>query len=328
MKAAIVGLGFGKLHLDALKKNPDIKEIILCDVNQELLKKTSEDYSIKKWTTSFKDVLTDNSINLITLAVPHYLHKEMVQQALEHNKHVYCEKPLTIRLADAVELTRLARERGLGLTVGFNMRYYEQYRKARELLKNGVIGRVFMVECFARANARGLGGFRLSKDKAGGGCLIDSGAHRFDLLRWLIGPVNSVFTRGGNYILGKMEAEDTAIVSMEFSGGIIGTLNCSWGVYAPVWDEGIKIYGEKGTLEIWDSNLSLTWRKADGRTWIFKYNVSYEDTVELSLNSFINSIKEGDIRIDRVKNLANLQIIEAAYQSLEKDLPVKIENPL
>jgi len=326
MKVAVVGLGFGKLHLQGLKDLNDVG-LVICDTNKELLNKTALEYDITSITTSYNDILSDKIVDIITLAVPHYLHYKMIKQGLDSNKHVYCEKPLTIKLSEAKKLTKFAEEKNLHLTVGFNMRFYKQYQKAYSLINSGEIGSLIMVDCFARANARGMDGFRLLKKKAGGGCLIDSGAHRFDLLRWLIGPVCSVFARGDKYVLDKMEAEDTAIVSMKFNKGIIGTLNCSWGVYAPRWDEGMKIYGEKGTLEIWDSDLSLTWRKADGTSETYKYNVSYEDTVGLSLANFINDVKENR-PIDKVKNLASLQIIEAAYQSLEEGFPVKIKNPI
>ncbi len=326
MKVAVVGLGFGKLHLQGLKDVEDI-ELVLCDSNEELLEKTALEYGITDMTNSYDKVLSDETIDIITLAVPHYLHYKMIKQGLESNKNIYCEKPLTIKYSDAEELTSLAEKKYLHLTVGFNMRFYKQYQKAHYLINSGEIGRLIMVDCFARANARGLRGFRLSKEKAGGGCLIDSGAHRFDLLRWLIGPVNSVYTRADTYVLEEMEGEDTAVVSMEFDGGIIGNLNCSWGVYAPAWDEGIRIYGDKGTLEIWDNDLSLTLRKVDGTTHMFTYNVSYEETVGLSLVEFINEIVE-EKDVDKVKNLANIQIIEATYKSLEEGLPVKIDKPI
>jgi len=181
-----------------------------------------------------------------------------------------------------------------------------------------------MVECYAYADASGMKGFRLSKEKAGGGCLIDSGAHRLDLLRWLIGPVTSVYMLGGTFKIDEMEGEDTGVVSLKFKDDIIGVLNCSWGVKVPDWDEGMKIYGTKGTLRIWDHDLSLSWRNNIGEEQIFKYTTTYENTIKLSLRDFIKSIKENDFSIDKEKVLDSLKIIDSAYKSFAENKIIKI----
>ncbi len=328
MRVAVIGLGFGELHVRSLLKIENVQSIVICDKDENKLREISHKYSIEKWSTSYEEILSDDSIEVITLAVPHYLHKPMVEKALRSNKHVYCEKPLTVKFSDAEELVRMAEERHLALTVGFNMRYYKQYQRAFSMLDAGSTGRVFLVECFARANARNLQGFRLKKEEAGGGCLIDSGAHRFDLLRWLFGSVKSIYTRAGTYVIDKMEGEDTALVSMLFQSGVIGSLICSWGTCVPPWDEGMCIYGDKGSISIWDHDLSFCFRNCAGEEEIQKYRISYEDSITLSLRDFLEQVERGNVKVDRVKALAHLQLIEASYKSWEKNLPVEINNPI
>lgn len=328
MRVAVTGLGFGELHVRSLLKIENVESIVICDKDENRLREISHKYSIEKWSTSYEEILSDDTIEVVTLAVPHHLHRPMVEKALQSNKHVYCEKPLTIKFSDAEELVRMAEERHLALTVGFNMRYYKQYQRAFSMIDAGLIGRVFLVECFARADARGLQGFRLKKEEAGGGCLIDSGAHRFDLIRWLFGPVESVYTRAGTYVVDKMEGEDTALVSMRFQSGAIGSLTCSWGTYVPPWDEGMRIYGTRGSIFIWDHDLSFCFRNCAGEEEIQKYRVSYEDSIALSLKDFLEQVEKGNLEVDRVKTLAHLQLIEASYESWEKSLPVEINNSI
>ncbi|BER93370.1 Gfo/Idh/MocA family protein [Atrimonas thermophila] len=329
MRVAVVGLGFGELHARALSKIEEISELALCDRDQKRLLQVAEKYDkVTYLTTSYQEVLTDKTIQAVTLAIPHYLHYALAEKALQSDKHVYCEKPLTTDFESGKRLVKLAQERNLLLTTGLNMRYYEHYQKAHLLLQQGAIGKVFLVECFARANARGLGGFRLKKEQAGGGCLIDSGAHRFDLLRWLLGPIKEIYAKGGNFVLQQMEGEDTAVVNLHFENGILGTMVCSWGTQVPKWDEGINIYGDQGTLYLWDHNLSLRLRNYQGKEEIYIGKISYEDSVLLSIKDFIEKIHIGNFQIDLVRNLAHLQLVEAAYQSMQSNIVFKINNPI
>lgn len=327
MKAAVVGLGFGELHVQALKNIQEIEEIILCDIDARLAAKASQKYNLAGWTDSYAEVLQDREVELVTLAVPHFLHYDMLNKAIDMGKHIYCEKPLTINYQQGVEIAERAVKAGIKLTVGYNMRYYEQYMKAKDLIDTDKIGNIFLIECFARADATGMEGFRLSKKKAGGGCLIDSGAHRFDLLRWLFGPLVSVYMRGGTFNVEQMEGEDTAVVSLKFGNGIIGTLNCSWGVRVPEWDEGLKIYGTEGMIDIWDHDLSLKWRQKDGAEEKYVYETTYEQTVEISLQDFITAVTNDDLRLDRARLLGSLQAIEESYRSMDQDRPKIISEP-
>lgn len=125
-----------------------------------------------------------------------------------------------------------------------------------------------------------------------------------------------------------MEGEDTALVSMLFQSGVIGSLICSWGTCVPPWDEGMRIYGDKGSISIWDHDLSFCFRNCTGEEEIQKYCISYEDSITLSLRDFLEQVEKGNVKVDRAKALAHLQLIEASYESWEKNLPVEINNPV
>lgn len=326
MNVAVVGLGFGKNHVQALTEMDFVQDIAICDLDKNLLKQVAKKADIDYKTDDYKEILADDNIDALTLAVPHNLHAEMIKQAIEAEKHVYCEKPLTTTLSAGKKIVEFASDRGIKITAGFNMRYYEQYQKAKDLITEGKLGNIFLVECFARADARGIGGFRLSKEKAGGGCLIDSGAHRFDLLRWLFGPFNSIYNSMGNFVLDNMGGEDTAVVNIKFADDIIANLICSWATVTPEWDEGMKIYGTKGSISIWDHNLSLSWLKKGGKEKTFKYTTSYEDTVGISLYNFLNEVKKGNLKIDKARALSHLQAIEASYKSAAGNQVIELKN--
>lgn len=163
---------------------------------------------------------------------------------------------------------------------------------------------------------------------AGGGCLIDSGAHRLDLIRWLLGPYESVFARAGNYVVTQMEGEDTAVLSLRLRGEILATLTVSWGTHVPTWHEGMRLYGTEGTLEVWDHDLSLTLRRADGKVEVHKFLRTYEETLVEAWRDFAGAIEKGQRQSDTVKLLAVNQVLDAAYESMRTGKPVAIEAPV
>jgi len=127
LKAAVIGLGFGELHIQSLLELDEVDKIIICDLNESLLKKKAKEYNISEWTSSYEDILNDSEVRIVTLAVPHFLHYDLLKKAVEAGKNIYCEKPLTINYQQGVEIYKKAIKKGIKLTVGYNMRYYEQY---------------------------------------------------------------------------------------------------------------------------------------------------------------------------------------------------------
>lgn len=332
MHVAVVGLGIGENHVKALvdpSGNSSVEDVTICDADKSKLNAIKVDYDIKNSTTSYREVLNSPDIEVITLATPPYLHEEMVTGALKSGKHVYCEKPLSTTFSSSRRLVGLAVEKGLALTVGFNMRYYGEYQKANRLLRKSVLGRIVNVECYSHASAHDMDGFRLSEEKSGGGCLIDSGSHRFDLLRWLIGPVKKIQCFRDNLAINQMEGEDTATVNLKFKSGAIGTLNCTWATGSiPRWDEGLDIFGPDGFIKIRDNDHSLTLKTDEKGEMKYSFDTNYEKTFRNSIHGFLEKIRKGDVRIDRVKSLASSQAVSGAYRSANNNEVVSFDEPI
>lgn len=329
LHVAVVGVGFGRRHLEALSKLPELVRVTtVCALEVDQARAAAEQYQIARWCGDYEEVLKDPTVDVVCLATPHHVHRNMTIAALERGKHVYCEKPAALTLAEAREMAEAAERAGRLVNIGYNMRYYEQYQMAKALIDAGAIGRIFLADVFAFANARSLGGFRLSRSMAGGGCLIDSGAHRLDLIRWLLGPYESVFARAGNYVVTQMEGEDTAVLSLRLRGEILATLTVSWGTHVPTWHEGMRLYGTEGTLEVWDHDLSLTLRRADGKVEVHKFLRTYEETLVEAWRDFAGAIEKGQRQSDTVKLLAVNQVLDAAYESMRTGKPVAIEAPV
>jgi len=132
-------------------------------------------------------LLSDPAIELVTIATPNDVHKEIVIDALRHGKHVVCEKPVTLSSSDLEDMIAVANETGLLFTVHQNRRWDPDYRTAKTVLEGGELGRVFHVESRVHG-CRGVPGDWRALKAFGGGMLLDWGIHMLDQMLQMMGP--------------------------------------------------------------------------------------------------------------------------------------------
>jgi len=143
--AAVAGTGFiGPVHAEALKRlGVKVKGIV--GSRKEKSRWASEVLGLEKAYESFDDILADNEVQVVHLAVPNVLHFEMAKRALEAGKHVMCEKPLAMRAEESAQLVELAQSTGLAAGVCYNIRFYPLNIEARQRIHSGKIGRLFTI---------------------------------------------------------------------------------------------------------------------------------------------------------------------------------------
>jgi predicted dehydrogenase len=142
----IVGTGFiGPAHLEALRRN-NINVIGLAESTAELAAQKVKDLGIPKAFSSYEEMLSDPSIDVVHLATPNYLHHPQAKAALLAGKHVVCEKPLAMNSQESADLVKTARTTGLVNAINFNIRFYPLVHQARMMVKNGELGDLFIVQ--------------------------------------------------------------------------------------------------------------------------------------------------------------------------------------
>ncbi len=231
-----------------------------------------------------------------SLCVPHDLHCEMAVAAARAGKHILVEKPLAISMPEANQVIAAAKENRVKLMTGHNMRYMGQHAKAKELVDQGVIGKPFLMVASVHVFGK-IDGFRLSLKHQGGGTLIDSGVHRFDLIRWIMGDVKRLYGKKGRFFNMEMEGEDTAVVLMEFASGAVGTFTCSWSAKAPKNEEFLQIYGTQGSIITTYNGQSLEMRsETPPPGWqelsSFVFPIDQAGSIKLELADFADSIRQ------------------------------------
>jgi UDP-N-acetyl-2-amino-2-deoxyglucuronate dehydrogenase len=239
-------------HLPGYEQIPEeAKLVAFCDTNPGVINEPASRNGAKTYS-DYNQILADPNVDMVDIALPHFLHGKVALAAVKAKKHVICEKPFTLDLKEADAIIQTAKDNGLKLMVAENTRFVKAYEVARKLLDKKVIGEV----CLARTYLGGSEMIRLSdpdnwigqQKKAGGGVMMDSGVHSYYLLIWMVGEIKKVFAASSVFKKDLyQDVEDNAVVSYEFEGGAIGTSQFSNTTEAP-WTERLELYGTKGSL--------------------------------------------------------------------------------
>ena len=148
IKIGLIGAGWmGKAHTTAFHNarmifgdDMPVFELV-SDVSEDAVAKFAKNMGYNRYTTNWMDVVTDPEIDLVDVATPNCMHYEMAKAALEHGKHVFCEKPLSLSAEQSRELADLAKEKGVVNYCGFSNIMNPANQYVAELVKSGKLGK-------------------------------------------------------------------------------------------------------------------------------------------------------------------------------------------
>ena len=196
IRAAVVGGNFGENHIQGFQQCPEIEVLAICRRQEELAKQLSQRYQIQRYYTDFDEMIQSKDIDVVSLAVPNHLHHPMTLSALDHGKHVICEKPLALDLEQATEMADKAKEKGLIHMIVFNFRFVPAISRMKELIEKGEVGSISHI--FFNWFAKGRGdresrfSWRFVRGQSGFGALGDTGVHGIDLIQWIFGDLKKL----------------------------------------------------------------------------------------------------------------------------------------
>jgi predicted dehydrogenase len=289
LRVAVVGLGFGlQVHVPALRACPATEPVALWHPNPERLRAASTAAALPA-APSLEALLNDPAVDALVVATPPEPRLALARAALEADKHLLLEKPVTLHAEEAEALRRLALQRGLTVAVDFEYRAVPLFQQLEGLLRQGVIGTPWLVKLdwlmSSRADPNRPWTW-YSRAAAGGGVLGALGTHAADMLHWLVGPSRRVAARlstairerplPGEDTRAAVDAEDIALLQLQ--------LESAEGVEVPAqvtlasiarhgrgcW---LEIYGSQGTLVLGSScqtdyvhGFQLWWGEPGERT--------------------------------------------------------------
>jgi UDP-N-acetyl-2-amino-2-deoxyglucuronate dehydrogenase len=245
----IGGGNISETHARAARAIPDVEVSAIYGTNADKTARLCREHGGTAYQ-DFDSFLKHRPMDMVIIGSPSGLHAEQGIAAARRGLHVLTEKPIEISTTRADALIQSAKQSGVQLGVIFQDRMKPHIRRLKNWIEQGVLGKVLLVdahvkwyrppEYYAASRWRG----RLALD--GGGALINQGVHTVDLLLWLLGDVVRVQARTAT-LLHKIEAEDTAVATLEFANGALGIFHATTAAY-PGYPRRVEISGTEGTV--------------------------------------------------------------------------------
>ena len=251
----------------------EIKKKALCGRDPEWVRQSADKLGWEDVETDYKALVARDDIDIIDITAPSNFHAEVAIAAAEAKKHIFCEKPLALTLADARAMVDAVKKNKVKNQIGFNYRFLPAIRLAKKLIDEGKIGKIF--------HFRGVYlqdwiidpmfplVWRLDKDVAGSGSLGDLGAHVIDLARYLAGEIKCVSGMSRTFVterpivekmeglsgkasenskMGKVTVDDANLFIFEFDHGGVGSIESTRFAQGHKNNLTFEINGEKGSI--------------------------------------------------------------------------------
>ncbi|MBE6545963.1 MAG: Gfo/Idh/MocA family oxidoreductase [Ruminococcaceae bacterium] len=204
IKIGIIGCGGiakGK-HMPSLKKVADCEMVAFCDIIPERAEKAAKDFGTPdaKTYTDYKELLKDETIDVVHVCTPNRAHSFITVDALEAGKHVMCEKPMAINSEEAKKMLDAAKRTGKKLSIGYQSRFRDDSVYLKKEAEDGTFGDIYYAKATAlRRRAVPTWGVFLNEYEQGGGPLIDIGTHALDLTLWMMNNYKPKYCVGTTY---------------------------------------------------------------------------------------------------------------------------------
>jgi predicted dehydrogenase len=259
-RVAAVGLGrWAKTLAHAIQKSAKIKIVNCFSRSEKSRQDFAQQYKCRS-AKSYADLLSDPEVEGVIVTTPNDAHGEPIFEAAARGKAIYVDKPIAHTMAEAIKIDRACRDAGVILSVGHSARRLAGNRKIKEIIDQGGLGKLVMVECNF-SNDRSLeltpDKWRWYKDKSPGGPLIQLAVHHADTLNYLFGPAKSV-TCMAKRLYTPAEIEDVTMAILEMESGQLAYIGSNWASQGTFFT---NVYGM-------DANLYFTvdfnfWSRSD-----------------------------------------------------------------
>jgi len=250
LNIGVIGAGrIGTVHAETITyRIPEAAVAAVTDVNERAAQTLAQRCGIPRVAASAGEIFADPAIDAVLICSSTGTHADLVIDAANAGKHIFCEKPIDHSLAKIDRALDAVAKAGVKLQVGFNRRFDPNFARVRRSITSGEIGTPHLL----RIISRDPGPPPISYVKVSGGMFLDMTIHDFDMARFLIGDeVTEVFASAGVRVdpaIGDAGDVDTAVILLRFANGVIGTIdNCRQAPYG--YDQRVEVLGSKGAIE-------------------------------------------------------------------------------
>jgi myo-inositol 2-dehydrogenase / D-chiro-inositol 1-dehydrogenase len=332
LRFGVIGAGrIGKLHAENLAARiPGVEVSAVADINLPAAQETAARLHIPTATPDFREILADPTIEAVAICSSTDMHAQMVVEAAQAGKQIFCEKPIDHDLGKIDKALEAVEKAGVKLQIGFNRRFDPNFRKVYQMIAEGKIGEPHILRITSRDPAPPP----IEYVRVSGGMFLDMTIHDFDMARYLMCcEVSQIYAAAGVKVdpkIGEAGDVDTAVLTLHFENGAIGTIdNSRQAVYG--YDQRVEVFGSRGMVAVSNSTPD-THVYSDGAGVhsakpLYFFLERYTESFLAEMQEFVASIRQGSPTLvqgidGRIPVLMGL----AARKSYLENRPVKLSE--
>jgi UDP-N-acetyl-2-amino-2-deoxyglucuronate dehydrogenase len=328
VRFAIVGCGrISYRHIEAIEANRNAQLAALCDLNPTRAEEMNRTAQVKVYR-DYHEMLRKEAIDVVCIMTPSGMHGEHAMEIIGgYGKHVVIEKPVCLRVSQGMELIERAREKGVKLFAVHQNRFNKAVQKIRAGVGEGLFGRIVLGTVRVRWS-RGQAYYDRDPWRGtwalDGGALTNQAIHHIDLLRWLVGDVESLSAIATTRLV-NVEVEDTACAWLKFRHGGLGAIEVTTGARPLNKDleASISILSENGTAIVEGASVNrVTMWTFEDNPDLAQYSEEPPNVYGFGHNNIIDNVVEvilkgGEPLVTGEDAMESIRLLSAIYRSIE-----------
>lgn len=327
MRLGLIGAGaVAELHAEAAAALPGVRVAAVCDLDIDLAARVAGPHRARVFA-DYRELLESGTADAVVISTPHALHTTMVTAATEAGLHVLVEKPMATTVDDCLTMIEASDLAGVSLAVGHIQHFLPDKVAARSALREGALGEVLLVHDYRstdyRPGTRPAWFFR--PEIAGGGALMNIGAHMIDRCSWLTGTLPQTVDAALEHRFG-VGVETDGTLRLTMTDGLVASLTLM--STTPHTVDEVLVAGTRGTL-VADPRRG-TYMRTDGQTRaLYEHRpTAIADAFTAQLDEFVRHVQDGaELSVSLELSVTVIATVLAAYRSAEAGQTVGIEIP-
>ncbi len=328
IRCAIVGYGplfdMGKYHADFINSTAGMKTVAVCDTAKERLVAAEEELPGVATYEKLSDMLRDSDFDLGVIITPHNTHAKLAIQCLNAGKHVVVEKPMCVSAREASAMLQASKENKVMLSVFHNRRWDADYLTICDVLRQGLIGEIFEVDCYMGGWRPPRGWWRDDK-KISGGAFFDWGAHMLDWVLQLVDkPIIDVSGFFHKRVWKQKSNEDQVRAIIRFEDNVQADVTIS--SISRIGRSKWRIVGDRGAIEAQSGGEAITVVTDIGGLETKMEVPNLPAAREEYYKNISNHLRKGEELVCKPEQSAmTIAVMDAAEKSAKSGRPQKLE---
>jgi myo-inositol 2-dehydrogenase/D-chiro-inositol 1-dehydrogenase len=332
LTAGIIGAGrIGRVHAEHLSYHLRRASLqAVADIDRQAAEECASEFEVPNATEDYREILGNPDIDAVVICSSTDTHKQIIKEAAAAGKHVFCEKPIAFRLEEIDEALGAVQQEGIKFQVGFNRRFDPHFRRLRTAVEDGEIGSPHLLHLISRDPEPPP----IDYIERSGGLFIDMTIHDFDMARYLVGcEVTEVYAAADVRVdpeIGKAGDLDTAVVTLQFEDGTIGTIdNSREAVYG--YDQRAEVFGSKGRVQsenVYPNTALISTDEHIRRDLPLNFFMErYVESYRVELEAFVDAVLHDEpVPVGGYDGRVAVAMGIAAQKSYKENRPVKLEE--